>query len=52
MKGKVEQTSSVARARTHIERDIGQIKDFRILNFRVPLTMVLIPRRLREFVPD
>ena len=40
VKGKVEQTSSVARARTHIERDIGQIKDFTILNFKVPLTMV------------
>ena len=40
VKGKVEQTSSVARARIHIERVIGQIKDFRILNFRVPLTMV------------
>ena len=40
LKGKVEQTSSVARARIHIERVIGRIKDFRILNFRVPLTMV------------
>lgn len=40
VKGKVEQTSSVARARIHIERVIGRIKDFRILNFRVPLTMV------------
>ena len=33
VKGKVEQTSSVARARIHIERVIGQIKNFRILNF-------------------
>ena len=40
VKGKVEQTSSVARARIHIERVVGWIKDFRILNFRVPLTMV------------
>ena len=40
VKGKVEQTSSVARARIHIERVIGRIKNFRILNFRVPLTMV------------
>ena len=40
VKGKVEQTSSVARARIHIKRVIGRIKDFRILNFRVPLTMV------------
>lgn len=40
VKGKVEQTSSVARARIHKERVIGRIKDFRILNFRVRLTMV------------
>ena len=42
VKGKVhvEQTSSVERARIHVERVIGRIKDFRILNFRVPLTMV------------
>ena len=40
VKGKVEQTSSVARARIHIKRVIGRIKDFRIMNFRVPLTMV------------
>ena len=42
VKGKVEQTSSVARARIHIERVIGRIKDFRILNFRVPLTMIAL----------
>ena len=39
VKGKVEQTSSAARARIHIEKVIGRIKDFRILNFRA-LTMV------------
>ena len=31
VKGKVEKTSNIARARIHIERVIGRIKDFRIL---------------------
>lgn len=40
VKGKIEETSTIARARIHIERVIGRIKDFRILNTRVPLTMI------------
>ena len=40
VKGKVEKTSNIARARVHIERVIGRIKDFRILSNRIPLNIV------------
>ena len=39
VKGKVEKTSNMARARIHIERVIGRIKDFRILSNRIPLNI-------------
>lgn len=40
VKDKVEKTPNIARARIHIERDIGRIKDFRILSNRIPLNIV------------
>ena len=40
VKDKVEKTPNIARARIHIERVIGRIRDFRILSNRIPLNIV------------
>ena len=37
---KQNKTSGIARARIHVERAIGRIKNFRILKTEIPLSMV------------